>query len=164
MKSVFFTLPLLAAPLTACQQQAVPEGDASPAAQAANSEETAAPETPASSGTKAYSGIGESETVRFTGTEPFWGGEAGNGEALYTTPENIDGTRFAVTRFAGNNGVSFSGTIEGAAFDLMVTPGECSDGMSDRAYPFVATLTVGGEQRNGCAWTDTKSFTGPRNP
>ena len=114
--------------------------------------------------TPAYSGIGENERVYLTGTEPFWGGEIAGGEALYTTPENQDGARFGIQRFAGNNGVSFTGNIDGRSFDLMVTPGDCSDGMSDRTYPFVATLNLDGEQREGCAWTDKQGFSGPSNP
>ena len=114
--------------------------------------------------TPAYSGIGKGETIFLTGTEPFWGGEIAGGEALYTTPENQDGARFDVQRFAGNNGLSFTGNMDGRGFDLMVTPGECSDGMSDRTYPFVATLNLDGEQRTGCAWTDKQGFSGPANP
>ena len=51
-----------------------------------------------------------------------------------------------------------------ARFALAVTPGDCSDGMSDRTYPFVATLQVAGEQRNGCAWTERRPFTGSAAP
>ena len=51
--------------------------------------------------TAAYSGIGPEETIHFTGTEPFWGGEASGGTLTYSTPENIDGTTIAVERFAG---------------------------------------------------------------
>ena len=112
----------------------------------------------------AFDGIAPEETVHFTGTEPFWGGAVANGSALYTTPENIDGTSFPVERFAGLNGVSFSGTLEGTSFDLMVTPGECSDGMSDRSYSFVATLMLGEEKREGCAWTDSQPFEGEEMP
>ena len=111
-----------------------------------------------------YDGIAESETVHFTGTEPFWGGQVAGGSLTYTTPENIDGRTFAVERFAGRGGLSYSGTLEGRDFSLAVTPGECSDGMSDRAYPFTATLLVNGETHNGCAWTDVQSFTGPEQP
>ncbi|MBX7459100.1 hypothetical protein K3152_12645 [Qipengyuania sp. 1NDH17] len=117
-----------------------------------------------SGATQAYSGIAEDEIIYLTGTEPFWGGEIAGGKALYTTPENQDGMRFDVERFAGNNGLSFTGSIDGAGFDLMVTPGDCSDGMSDRTYPFVATLEIDGEQRNGCAWTDRQAFSGPAHP
>lgn len=111
-----------------------------------------------------YAGIGEEEVLHFTGTEPFWGGEVSGGTLTYSTPENIDGTQIAVERFAGRNGLSFSGTLEGAQFVMAVTPGECSDGMSDRTYPFTVTLQVRGEQRQGCAWTDAQSFTGPEHP
>jgi uncharacterized membrane protein len=106
-----------------------------------------------------FDGIAAGDTVRFTGTEPFWGGEVAQGMARYTTPDVPDGTRFAVERFAGLNGVSFSGKVEGTGFDLMVTPGACSDGMSDRRYPFTATLRIGTETREGCAWTDATPHT-----
>jgi uncharacterized membrane protein len=102
----------------------------------------------------AYSGIGASETVRFTGTEPFWAGQVVGSALTYSTPEEPDGTDIAVTRFAGRGGVSWTGRYAGGRFTLAVTPGRCSDGMSDRAYPFVATLEVAGQQRTGCAWTD----------
>lgn len=121
-------------------------------------------EAPETGATQAWSGIGEGETVHFTGTEPFWGGQVSGGSLTYSTPENIEGATFPVERFAGNNGVSFSGTLDARAFDLMVTPGECSDGMSDRTYPFHATLKLDEEIRRGCAWTDRRPFAGPRNP
>lgn len=107
-----------------------------------------------------YAGIGPNETLHFTGTEPFWGGEVAGGTMRYATPENPDGSAVAVDRFAGNNGVSWTGMMGGAEFTLAVTPGRCSDGMSDRSYPFVAMLDLGGETREGCAWTDAKPFTG----
>lgn len=114
--------------------------------------------------TAVYSGIAEDETIRFTGTEPFWGGEVSGVSLQYTTPENIDGVWIPVERFAGRNGLSFSGTHQEADFVLAVTPGECSDGMSDRTYPFTVTLNVSGETRAGCAWTDAQSFTGQDSP
>lgn len=113
---------------------------------------------------EAFSDIAASETVTFTGTEPFWGGEVTGETLTYSTPENIDGTTILVERFAGNNGLGYSGTLDGQAFDMTVTPGECSDGMSDRTYPFTVTLQIGDEQRNGCAWSEGKPFSGPANP
>lgn len=117
--------------------------------------------TVTASDTQAYSGIPADETVHFTGTEPFWGGEVSGNELTYTTPENQSGERIAVDRFAGRNGVSFSGDLDGAPFVLAITPGECSDGMSDRTYPFAVALQVRGEQRHGCAWTNRKPVTEP---
>lgn len=111
-----------------------------------------------------FAGIAPEDTIHFTGTEPFWGGKA-SGEALtYSTPDNPQGTSIAVKRFAGRGGLSLSGSLDGRQFDLTITTGECSDGMSDRTYPFVATLKIGEENRNGCAWTDAKGFAGPENP
>lgn len=126
----------------------------------------AAPDAvPGDSGeTEPYAGIAPDETVRFTGTEPFWGGEATGSVLTYSTPENIEGTTIAIERFAGRGGLSFSGQLDGAPFDMAITPGECSDGMSDRSYPFTVTLQVRGEQRRGCAWTDRRPFTGPEHP
>jgi uncharacterized membrane protein len=114
--------------------------------------------------TEPYAAIGADETIRFTGTEPFWGGEVTGERLLYSTIENPDGTAIAVGRFAGNSGLGFSGTLAGARFDMTVTEGECSDGMSDRTYPLTVTLMVGEEQRNGCAWTEARPFSGPGNP
>jgi len=111
-----------------------------------------------------FAGIGESETIQFTGTEPFWGGEVAQGKLTYTTPEDPEGEEISVDRFAGRNGVSFSGRLADQDFVMAVTPGACSDGMSDRTYPYVVTLMVRGEQRGGCAWTDRQPFEGPEAP
>src|SRR5689334_15502208 len=53
---------------------------------------------PDASSTGAYDGIAEDETVRFTGTEPFWGGEVRGGALTYTTPDNPEGAKIAVER------------------------------------------------------------------
>lgn len=111
-----------------------------------------------------FDGIAAVETVNFTGTEPFWGGEVRGDTLTYSTPEDIEGTQIAVSRFAGLGGVSWSGELDGQPFDLSLTEGECSDGMSDRTYPFVATLSVRGETRRGCAWSEARPFEGPANP
>ena len=112
------------------------------------------------SDTQSYAGIAASETVHFTGTEPFWSGQVSGQSLTYATPDNRGGQTIQVTRFAGRNGVSFSGDLGGAPFVLAVTPGDCKDGMSDRSYPFTVTLQIKGEQRNGCAWSDTHPASG----
>lgn len=114
--------------------------------------------------TAPYGEIGEDEVLHFTGTEPFWGGEVSGTTLVYSTPENQDGAEIEVERFAGRGGIAFSGLLDGAAFEMMVTPLECSDGMSDRTYPFTVTLEIGGDKRNGCAWSERHPFDGPQQP
>lgn len=107
-----------------------------------------------------WHGIADDEVVHFTGTEPFWGGQISGTELIYKTPEKPEGETIVISRFAGRGGLSFSGSLAAGPMTLAVTPGKCSDGMSDRAYPFVATLQVGSDARQGCAWTDRQSYTG----
>ncbi|MCP5397024.1 MAG: hypothetical protein H6918_09910 [Sphingomonadaceae bacterium] len=114
--------------------------------------------------TEAFAAIAEDEIIHFTGTEPFWGGEVTGTELRYTTPEDIEGQVITVERFAGNNGLGYSGELGGQPFRMAVTPGSCGDGMSDRTYPFVVTLQVRGEDRQGCAWTDKQPFEGDEAP
>lgn len=114
--------------------------------------------------TRPYAGISPDETLHVTGTEPFWAGKVTGGTFNYNTPDNQDGTSITVDRFAGRNGLSFSGTLKDQALVMAVTPGQCSDGMSDRSYPFTVTLRLGDETRSGCGWTEGQPFTGPAHP
>lgn len=118
--------------------------------------------------TQAYDGIAATAQIYVGGTEPFWGLDIipdGDGyTARYSSPEDIDGTRFAVTRFAGNNGVGFSGDMQGRALQVSLTPGDCNDGMSDRSYPFIATVALGDVTLYGCAHTSDAPFTGEEAP
>jgi uncharacterized membrane protein len=114
--------------------------------------------------TQPYGGIGPDETVHFTGTEPFWGGQVSGATLTYATPDDPEGETIAVSRFAGRGGLSFAGTLDGQDLVLALTPGKCSDGMSERSYPFTVTLQIAGEQRNGCAWSDKQPFSGPPQP
>jgi len=111
-----------------------------------------------------FSEVAADETLHFTGTEPFWGGDVTGEKMLYKTPEQPDGQTITVSRFAGRGGLSYSGTLDGAPFTMAVTTGICSDGMSDRSYPFVVTLQLGDAMRTGCAWSDTHAFKGPEAP
>ena len=158
MRSI--VLPLLAAcaVLPACQSGG---SDAPAAAEATETEATVPGDT---SETAPYAEIAEDEVLRFLGNEPFWGGEVSGKTLTYKTPEDQDGTVIAVERFAGRGGIAFSGLIEGEDFEMTVTPLECSDGMSDRTYPFTVTLEIGEDRRNGCAWSEQHPFEGPQNP
>lgn len=118
--------------------------------------------------TEPFNAIAESATISLLGNEPFWGltiAPVGEGyKATYTSPENIDGTVFPVARFAGNNGLGFSGELDGEAVVATVTPGSCSDTMSDRDYPYTATVAMGDATLLGCGYTSDEPFTGEEAP
>lgn len=104
--------------------------------------------------------VAPDETVTLTGTEPFWTLTIAGGKGTWTTPENPSGTAVSLSRFAGNNGLGFSGTLDGEALTATLTPGNCNDGMSDRRFPYVATIALGGRTFEGCGYTDSEPFTG----
>lgn len=113
---------------------------------------------------KTFDAVDPQEVVTLTGTEPFWNLRIEAGEGVWATPDNQPGTRFAATRFAGNNGLGFTGTVDGQPLTATLTPGECSDGMSDRRFPFVATIALGGETFKGCGYTTGQPFSGDPAP
>jgi uncharacterized membrane protein len=95
--------------------------------------------------------------LRAIGTEPFWGARIEGRCVTYSNPEDQQGTR-VWTRYSANTvggGGTWSGTLEGRPFVLTTRPQPgCSDGMSDNRYPIAVDLTVGGEERRGCARPD----------
>lgn len=112
-------------------------------------------------GASAWSGVAADDMLHFSGTEPFWGGQAVRGSLTWQTPDDQAGTTIAVERFAGRNGMGLSGMLDGVPFELAVSEGECSDGMSDRRYPFIVTVRRGGDTLRGCGWSDARPFAGP---
>ena len=90
--------------------------------------------------------------IRGVGTEPFWGVKVQGRCVTYSHPDDQAGTR-VWTKFSGSttNG-TWTGSLRGNPFVVRTRPQPgCSDGMSDRRYPIAVSLTVGGEQRSGCA-------------
>lgn len=95
-------------------------------------------------------------SFRALGTEPFWAvisSETGTGAGLrYSTPENIDGTQVTIEDEIVQPALRrLTGTMDSKSFTIELTPGQCSDGMSDRVYPYTAHLGIDGESFAGCA-------------
>lgn len=109
--------------------------------------------------TRPFAGVDQDDVLQLIGTEPFWGGEVRGSVMTYTTPDNPAGETVTVESFGGRGGLSFSGQMGAGKFDMTVTPGKCSDGMSDRIFPYVVMLRLPDESRNGCGWTNEKPFT-----
>lgn len=107
-----------------------------------------------------FAAISEDETISLLGTEPFWSMAIVEDTLTYMSPDNLEGVSTDVTRFTGNNGLGISGELEGEALQIAITPGDCSDAMSERNYPYTVTVTWGERQLNGCGYTDKQPFTG----
>lgn len=111
-----------------------------------------------SEGGEVFDAISAEATISLIGNEPFWGmtiAPEGIGYiAIYSAPDNPDGVATQVTRFAGNNGLGFSGELNDAPLQIALTPGTCSDTMSDTVYPYTATVSLGGNTLFGCAYTN----------
>lgn len=115
-------------------------------------------------GGEVFDAVAPDEVISLIGTEPFWAIRIDKGQANYANPQHPEGWDFAVGRFAGNNGLGFTGVREGQAITITLTPGQCRDAMSDRTYPFVATVDLGEETLRGCGYTDRQGFTGEATP
>ena len=89
------------------------------------------------------------------GTEPFWALEqtatgarfsepsaTGVAETWYTSVETIVGMTISIVGTPVTTGATLSATL---------TPGACSDGMSDIIYAYTAVVTLGTGTLSGCA-------------
>lgn len=104
-----------------------------------------------------WSRIAPGESVQARGTEPFWSVKVDSSQLTYARPDDPRGTTITVRRFAGRGGLSFTGDLDGESVTLAISAGPCRDGMSDRHYPFSASLAIGARVQNGCAWTSPET-------
>lgn len=102
---------------------------------------------------KAMAGRKLAEVTHFTalGTEPFWNFDLNGTAAKYTTPENEAGTAFTVTRTDSAQGTVFQGAMGKQRVRLLITPQQCSDGMSDRNHAYTVKGMIDDKELNGCA-------------
>ena len=92
--------------------------------------------------------------LRGVGTEPSWAVQIEGRCVTYSHPDDQQGTRVWTRYTASATGGTWIDALDGRHFILRTRAQfGCSDGMSDRRYPFAVELTVGGEQRSGCADT-----------
>lgn len=85
------------------------------------------------------------------GTEPFWAVKVRAASFTLTRPDLPDVTTANPgVRADGEQGV-WDGTAGERRLVLRLTPGECTDGMSDRRYGYAAEVWIDGETLRGCA-------------
>jgi uncharacterized membrane protein len=89
---------------------------------------------------------------RLLGNEPFWNLTIDSTGIRFRTPEDTAGLRFGFTHavMVGDslrwNSVGDAGMIE-----AVVAAAECSDGMSDKVWPYRSRVTIGAQRYTGCA-------------
>jgi uncharacterized membrane protein len=84
------------------------------------------------------------------GNEPFWEARVDGDTLVFSTPDQPDGRAMKGRRVPSLVGYVFLGKDGDRDFNLGLTPGECSDGMSDNRHAFTATFTYGGTTYRGC--------------
>lgn len=85
------------------------------------------------------------------GNEPFWSVDARGGTLVFKTPDDQAGATLEGKRVPSLVGTVILGTGPQGEFHLGITPGECSDGMSDRTYQHASTFIYAGTTYQGCA-------------
>lgn len=91
-------------------------------------------------------------SFRALGTEPFWAVHVGPDRLRYMTPEDQQGQSVPYTREqTAIDEVVLTARVGGKDLVLKGRMAECSDGMSDVVYPYAVTLSLGGQQEEGCA-------------
>ncbi len=86
------------------------------------------------------------------GTEPFWSVRMVRGGLVWSSPDNEKGTQFAADcRPLAGGGTQCVGAYQNAPLRMVISPGECSDGMSDIRYRWNAKVVHGSYTFTGCA-------------
>jgi uncharacterized membrane protein len=88
---------------------------------------------------------------RAFGTEPFWNARVDGATLIFSTPEDQAGRSMHGRRVPSLVGFVYIGKDGDKEFNLDIRPGECSDGMSDNRYEYVANFIYGETTYKGCA-------------
>jgi uncharacterized membrane protein len=131
---------------------------------ATRGDSVAPPPAPAVTAAPFRAGSLTSELVAL-GNEPFWNITLGSDAIVYRTPDNQTGVRFppAVPQADGTGRVWRSRRNgDPAMVEVRLASGTCSDGMSDRSYPWTVRAVVGRDSLRGCAeerpvWSDARA-------
>lgn len=103
-----------------------------------------------------YSDIDPQERIVLRGNDPFWTIAIAQDRLVYSAPDRPGDIVSKVKHFAGNGGLGFSGTLDGAEIHIALTPGNCEDGTGEAVYPFTVTINLAGALLQGCGYTDKK--------
>jgi uncharacterized membrane protein len=92
------------------------------------------------------------------GTEPFWGVViAGPSNATtFTRPDHAAVSAGLPDRIGTKDGAKLTATAAEGKLEMTLTKKDCSDGMSDRTYPYEAEVVWQGETLKGCGVASDK--------
>lgn len=86
------------------------------------------------------------------GTEPFWNVKVEKaGITYHRMGEEPVVFPYQAAKKQGAGSV-YETTVKGRRLVVAITPGECSDGMSDNTYPYSVQADIDGETLRGCAF------------
>jgi uncharacterized membrane protein len=86
------------------------------------------------------------------GTEPFWNVKIEKaGITYHRMGEEPEVFPYQAAKKQGAGSV-YETTVKGRRLVVAITPGECSDGMSDTSYPYSVQVEIDGETLRGCAF------------
>jgi uncharacterized membrane protein len=89
---------------------------------------------------------------RLIGTEPFWALDIDSTGLRFKTPDDTMGIHWPpLTPVVRSDTLRWLGETERAAVEVRIWPGRCSDGMSDRVWPYEAAVRVERTNYRGCA-------------
>ena len=135
MRATAVVLPVVLLLAAACSRPVTPPSPPEPAVEAP----VAAPAVATEAAWHAF------------GNEPFWSVEARGGTLVFKTPDDQAGVTLQGRRVPSLVGTVIVGEEKGREFHLGITPGQCSDGMSDRTHAHAATFIFRGQTYKGCA-------------
>ena len=135
---------LLAAGCGAPSQEQANRGEETEAVARAPS---AAPSPPAPPHDAPWSATG----YALNGAAPVWGGSLTGTTVRYMTPDDQFGDVIETQVAYTPDAETYSGAWRGAPFVLTIRRRSCTDGLSDRVYPFAVDLRARGGTRRGCA-------------
>ena len=88
--------------------------------------------------------------LNLNGTEPFWAVKIrGTGIAL-TRPDAPERDFANAAKAEANGEATWTANDAGGSIVVKLSAGSCSDGMSDKTYPYSAVVTLGAETLKGC--------------
>lgn len=103
---------------------------------------------------RSVNGVNLDQPLTAVGTEPFWDLKFGRGDLFFHVNEARLRGRFVRPRITRGKAVWTTRTTGGRPMIVTVTPGPCSDGMSDRTYPLTVRVAIGPDRYEGCAASD----------